>query len=123
MGQKWLQPILSCTWPSWSQLCPQESRSDNVDRLSVVVEDFSHHGRTSYSRENVGHSEDGLTYVSRPKKAMRKRTNAPYIDPIPYDHLQLMCTQRSGRAHARRGILTLLGLRGNQTQMGRGKAT
>jgi len=45
--------------------------------------------------------EDGLAYVSRPKKAIRKRTSVLYIDAIPYDHLQLLYAQSSGRTYAR----------------------
>jgi hypothetical protein len=37
----------------------------------------------------VCHSEDALTYVSRPKKTIRERTDKPYMQAIPYAHLQL----------------------------------
>lgn len=43
-----------------------------------------------------------MTHVSRPKNTIRKRTSALYIDAIPYDHLQLIYAQSSGRTHARR---------------------
>ena len=56
-----------------------------------MAEDVSRHDRTSYLSEYVSHREDELTYVSRPKKAIRRRTNAPYMEPIPYAHLQLTC--------------------------------
>ena len=35
------------------------------------------------------HGEDALTYVSRPRKTIRERTDKPYMEPIPYAHLQL----------------------------------
>jgi hypothetical protein len=39
---------------------------------------------------------DRLTYVSRPKKAIRNRTNRLYMEPIPYAHLQLTYRLSSG---------------------------
>jgi hypothetical protein len=46
--------------------------------------------------------EDALTYVSRPKKTIRERTDKPYMEPIPYAHLQLTYRLLSGQ-HIRIG--------------------
>ena len=35
-------------------------------------------------------NEGEPAHVSRPKKTMRKNTIALYMEPIPYDHLQLI---------------------------------
>jgi len=43
-----------------------------------------------------------VAYVSRPKKAIRKRTNVLYIDAIPYDHLQLVLAMRNPNAKGER---------------------
>ena len=89
MAQKRLRTRLPCTWPSWPQLSLRASRFDNVDYPLVGMGGLSPLDHTSYSRSWACHSENALTYVSRPKKTIRERTNKPYMEPIPYAHLQL----------------------------------